>query len=203
MRSVLAALKGAVRTAHLILWDTAFRVEDVDLVPPEARDSLAADLDDEGGSSLAEYLAKAWRVVQTPSWLHFGRTHVETPGERTPRLRYAAHSEIYRIPNVDADGAPLEPGENEWHEREWRKDALPTYDSMSIESRIAFLPDMADAAVAFNDDYFLLRPLSVSDFHSPLYGSVLRFKPKVSVSQKAHERVVDQGGHPAPREGAV
>ncbi|BEI87308.1 uncharacterized protein CcaverHIS019_0100260 [Cutaneotrichosporon cavernicola] len=178
MRSVLAALKGAVRTVHLLLWDTAFHTDDVHLLQPEARDNLQADLDDDDNeyTSLSEYLSKTWRVVQTPSWLNFGRTHLETPGERTPHFRYAAHSEIYRIPNVDSDGTPLEPGEAAWHEREWLKDALPTYDSMRIESRIAFLPDMADVAVAFNDDYFLLRPLAVSDFHSPLYGSILRFK---------------------------
>ncbi|KLT40218.1 hypothetical protein CC85DRAFT_322156 [Cutaneotrichosporon oleaginosum] len=188
MRSVLAALKGVIRTCHLILWDTAFTPDDVHLLPAEARDSLGADLDDDDDDdtpSLGAYLSKAWRVVQTPAWLHFGRTRFESteedgagdaPIERSPRLRYAAHSEIYRIPNVDADGEPLEPGETAWREREWRSVALPTYDSMSIESRIAFLPDMADTAVAFNDDYFLLRPLAVSDFHSPLYGSILRFK---------------------------
>jgi hypothetical protein len=71
---------------------------------------------------------------------------------------------------------------------------------MSIESRTAFLPDMADVAVAFNDDTFLLRPLSVSDFHSPLYGSVFRFKPKGNVSTPSQKgrgavrpRLVDKG----------
>lgn len=193
IRSVLASLKGLVRTCHLILWDTAFdAARDTRLLPPSTLESLQAEFDESGGaggnggsSGLAERLAKAWRVVQTPSWLNFTRTdpsYPESPasedGGVQPKLRYAAHSEIYRLPNVDADGVPLEAGEAAYREREWRKEALPTYDSMSIESRIAFLPDMADAAVAFNDDYFLLRPLAVSDFHSPLYGSTIRWKHK-------------------------
>ncbi|KAK8847626.1 hypothetical protein IAR55_005485 [Kwoniella newhampshirensis] len=33
----------------------------------------------------------------------------------------------------------------------------------------------ADVTVSLNDDFFLLRPHAVSDFHSPLYGSVIRF----------------------------
>lgn len=35
-------------------------------------------------------------------------------------------------------------------------------------------------ALALNDDFFLLRPHAVSDFHTPFYGSVIRFDHNVS-----------------------
>ncbi|ODN79461.1 3-O-alpha-D-mannopyranosyl-alpha-D-mannopyranose xylosylphosphotransferase [Cryptococcus amylolentus CBS 6039] len=143
--------------------------------------------------ALQEYLKDQWRVVQTPTWLDFSRRDPSSPSHpfhpysvtkegksaqhhaeaNYPTLRYAAHSEIFHLPSGDRDGRHL--GEADWREQEWRKKALPTFNSMAIEGRIGWLPGLADAVIALNDDFFLLRPHAVSDFHSPLYGSVIRF----------------------------
>ncbi|RSH79984.1 Xanthine phosphoribosyltransferase 1 [Apiotrichum porosum] len=143
-------------------------------------------------NALASHLSENWRVSQTPTWLDFSKLDPNSPdhpaeqsphnesetqwrGEvKYPQLRYAAHSEIFHLPTrdrADIDDA----GETEWREKEWRKKALPSYNSMAIESRIGWLPGLADVALALNDDFFILRPHAVSDFHSPLYGNVVRF----------------------------
>ncbi|WVW78190.1 hypothetical protein I302_100141 [Kwoniella bestiolae CBS 10118] len=141
-------------------------------------------------ASLSAHLSATWRVVQTPTWLDFSRRDKTSPSHpyhpyssnqyregrskllraeaNYPTLRYAAHSEIFHLPSMDRDGLTEELGEREWKEQEWRKKALPSFNSMAIESR-------ADVTLSLNDDFFLLRPHAVSDFHSPLYGSVIRF----------------------------
>ncbi|WVQ79814.1 3-O-alpha-D-mannopyranosyl-alpha-D-mannopyranose xylosylphosphotransferase [Cryptococcus sp. DSM 104549] len=161
--------------------------------------------------ALEAYLKSDWRVVQTPTWLDFSRRDASNPlhpfhpysankdlkgaqhpaEARYPTLRYAAHSEIFHLPSMGRDAVTGALGEREWREQEWRKKALPSFNSMAIESRIGWLPGLADAVIALNDDFFLLRPHAVSDFHSPLYGSVVRFdhgynqqvKPDVDKSQ--------------------
>ncbi|OCF33813.1 hypothetical protein I316_04525 [Kwoniella heveanensis BCC8398] len=147
--------------------------------------------------ALASHLASEWRVAQTPTWLDFSRRDKSSPSHpfhpfsanqnlqnqgklhraemRYPSLRYGAHSEIFHLPSMDRDGLTEELGEREWKEQEWRKKALPSFNSMAIESRVGWLPGLADVTLSLNDDFFLLRPHAVSDFHSPLYGSVIRF----------------------------
>lgn len=146
--------------------------------------------------TLASHLQSEWRILQTPTWLDFSRRDPSDPshpfhpysvskaGEirqhyaeaSYPTLRYASHWEVFHIPSVDRDGRQELMGEREWRENEWKKKALPSFNSMAIESRIGWLPGLADAIIALNDDFFLLRPHAVSDFHSPLYGSVIRFE---------------------------
>ncbi|TXT04980.1 hypothetical protein VHUM_03800 [Vanrija humicola] len=156
MRSVLAALGGHIKTIHLIVYDYAFNVtQDLSLLP----------------ESTVELLSR-WRVAQTPTWLDFSRLDPSSPSHP---FRYATHSEIFHLPTIERDAMTMEAGEKEWREAEWRKNALPTYNSMSIESRIGWLPGLADVSLALNDDFFVLRPQAVSDFHSPLYGNVFRF----------------------------
>ncbi|KAL7419077.1 Xanthine phosphoribosyltransferase 1 [Cryptotrichosporon argae] len=92
-----------------------------------------------------------------------------------PSFRYATHAEIFHLPTNDRDDVPANLGEHEWREREWRKKALPCFNSMSIEGRIGWLHGLADVSLALNDDFFIMKRLSVSDFHSPLYGNVFRF----------------------------
>ena len=166
MRSVLASLGGAVRNLHLVLYDYAFdSKKDARLLPPSTIKHLQHELralpplpDRKIAPEVAAHLEQEWRVVQTPRWLDFSAVNPEGDG---PRLRYAGHSEIFHLPTAGRDG-PLDSGEHAWAEREWKKEALPTYNSMSIESRLGFLPGLQDTAVAFNDDFFLLKPLAVS-----------------------------------------
>ncbi|WWC68199.1 uncharacterized protein I206_102122 [Kwoniella pini CBS 10737] len=151
--------------------------------------------------TLLTHLSKNWRIAQTPTWLDFSRRDKTNPshpyhpfssnqqkqgkeGKKNkllkselnyPTLRYASHSEIFHLPSLDRDGFTEELGEREWKEKEYRRKALPCFNSMAIESRVGWLPGLADVTLSLNDDFFLLRPHAVSDFHSPLYGSVIRF----------------------------
>ncbi|PWY99738.1 hypothetical protein BCV70DRAFT_237621 [Testicularia cyperi] len=59
--------------------------------------------------------------------------------------------------------------------REWRKQTIPSFNSLAVESQLFNLEhNDADQLVYFNDDFFTLAPNSVSDVTSPLYGPVLK-----------------------------
>ncbi|WVR04824.1 hypothetical protein IAU60_001836 [Kwoniella sp. DSM 27419] len=140
---------------------------------------------------LASHLASTWRIAQTPTWLDFSQRDKSSPSHpfhpfsanqlpdgqaklhkaevEYPILRYAGHSEIFHLPSMDRDGHTEELGERQWKEAEWRKNALPSFNSIYPAD------EQADVTLSMNDDFFLLRPHAVSDFHSPLYGSVIRF----------------------------
>jgi len=175
MRSVIDSLPGKIRTCHLIVADFPFEEEDLHLMPAEMLDKL-----DELTKPPVTHLTEQWRVAQTPTWLDFSRRDPAAPShpyhsQSYPDLRYAGHSEIFHLPTMDRNAFTEELGEREWKEREWRKQALPSFNSMAIESRVGWLHGLADVTLSLNDDFFLLKPHAVSDFHSPLYGSVIRF----------------------------
>ncbi|KXJ90533.1 hypothetical protein Micbo1qcDRAFT_226525 [Microdochium bolleyi] len=54
---------------------------------------------------------------------------------------------------------------------------LPTFNSLSIESQLHLTPSDTDRLVALSDDMLLGTPHAASDFYSPLFGSVMGFKP--------------------------
>lgn len=163
MRSVYKALQGHLRTLHLVLYDFAFdAAQDTARLAPGTVSSPSDTL----------------RVAQTPNWLDFSRLNTSNSGDAghgTPNLQYALHSEIFHLPTVAQDAV----GTDVVDEKEWLEKALPSYNSKSIESRLGWLPGLADTAIALNDDFFILRPHSVADFHSPLYGDVFRFDKSV------------------------
>jgi len=77
-------------------------------------------------------------------WLR--RIHVITAGEPPPlpwsdKLRHVTHAEIFRHPTD-----------------------LPTFHSSAIEANLAFIAELAEHFVYFNDDMFLMSPVSWSDF---------------------------------------
>ncbi len=148
MRSVLKALQGHLRTFHLVVYDFAFDVtHDAARLAPgtvlSSRDTL--------------------RVAQTPMWLDFSRLNATAKGRNYPDLQYAVHSEIFHLPTVAQDAVGAEVVD----EAEWRTKALPSYNSKSIESRLGWLPGLAETAIALNDDFFILQPHSVSRPPSP------------------------------------
>jgi len=55
------------------------------------------------------------------------------------------------------------------------EDALPTFNSLSIETMLWRIPGLADHFLYFNDDVFLTAPVTPSDFFSA-DGPVLRGK---------------------------
>lgn len=145
MRSVLKALQGQLRTFHLVVYDFAFDAT-----------HDAAHLNPGTVPSLHDTL----RVAQTPTWLDFSRLNTSQDTSRSPypNLRYAVHSEIFHLPTVAQDAVGTEVAD----EAEWQTKALPSYNSKSIESRLGWLPGLAETAIALNDDFFILRPHSVS-----------------------------------------
>lgn len=183
MRSVVKALKGRLRTVHLVLYDYAFNPStDLGLLPQ----STTAQLEREYGNGeknetgisqgVEQHLEETWRVVQTPSWLKFSAINASTrsregdaEGPATtnndPNFRYAGHSEIFQLPTSQYAGQTDEEeqnlGETEWKRKDWKAKALPTYNSMAIEGRIGWIPGLADVSVAMNDDFFMLQELSV------------------------------------------
>lgn len=146
---------------------------------------------------LTGWLDSAWRVAQMPTWLDFDRIDLADPkhpwhhlysdpllpkkplashlhATTHPSLRYAIHSEIFHLPTHKKDKASQALGAAEWREHAWQEKALPTYNSMAIESRIGWLWGLADVSLSFNDDFFMLKKHSVADWWSSLYGTVLR-----------------------------
>ena len=140
MRSVLQAMGSKVKAFHLITADFPFEEEDVAILPPGFEDVDHT----------------AWRVAQAPVWLDYSKR------EGKPALRYTSHSEIYHLPTFDRNGKTEELGEHEWREKQWRDKALPSFNSMSIESRVGWVQGLTDVALSLNDDFFLLRPHAVS-----------------------------------------
>lgn len=147
MRSVLSALHGHLRTVHLVIYDFAFDM---------TRDA--------GLLHEKQHARGTMRVAQTPTWLNFSRLNATAgvaPGRHIigPNFRYAVHSEIFHLPTSEGETLTNGPGAVE---EEWRTKALPSFNSMSIESRLSWLPGLAETSVALNDDFFMLRPHSVS-----------------------------------------
>ena len=149
---------------------------------------------------LSGWLNSAWRVAQVPTWLNFQKIDLADPTHPLhhlyqnpslpkkpltshlhitthPSLRYAVHSEIFHLPTHKksvTEKAVTGLGAIEYKDGEWQKGALPTFNSMAIESRIGWLWGLADVSLSFNDDFFMLKPHVVSDWWSGLYGTVLR-----------------------------
>lgn len=71
--------------------------------------------------------------------------------------------------------------EEEQHRTDYRRLALPTFNSMAVESMMGDEPGLGENFVYANDDFFFLDDASVSDIISPLYGPVFRIDPNLSV----------------------
>ncbi|KAL7420064.1 hypothetical protein Q5752_005029 [Cryptotrichosporon argae] len=117
------------------------------------------------------WASRRWAMGQVPAWLDWARS---------ARLKWHFHPSIYQLPRDD-DGL-LPPAIERIDEGTWRREALPTFNSFEIETRLAFIPGVAEHFVASNDDMFLLRDLAVADFHHPLLGAVVRLDPSSSLA---------------------
>lgn len=107
------------------------------------------------------------RIGQVPTWLNSQKSC-------PTRLRVHHHWELFKMRVQDT----VEPEANTWRER-----VLPSFNSIGIETQLVTLaPELNDAIIYFNDDFFLARNLTRSDFSSPLFGSVFRLQNHVRVS---------------------
>ncbi|KAG0368369.1 Xanthine phosphoribosyltransferase 1 [Mortierella sp. AD032] len=72
---------------------------------------------------------------------------------------------------------------------------LPSFNSLSIESQMHHIPDLADTFIYFNDDIFVGLPVGKADFWTPLYGFVFHLTgtvvdpaiPKIGTSPNVGE----------------
>lgn len=101
VRAALQAMRGRIRTFHLVLGDWALSDDDRE----EVLDKL--DVEDEG---------QDWRVGQVPTWLR--KEVIGVANEESVEVRLHHHSDIFR--DRTASGA-------EWEERQFREDVLPTF----------------------------------------------------------------------------
>jgi hypothetical protein len=76
-------------------------------------------------------LGKGRRIAQTPYWLDFRRVGCS---QDRPRMQLSTHHEIFHLPKRDVH--------DERKEEEWKRNALPTFNSKVIESRFGWLPGL-------------------------------------------------------------
>ncbi|GAA6043535.1 hypothetical protein JCM8097_001208 [Rhodosporidiobolus ruineniae] len=125
------------------------------------------------------------RLMQVPRWLDTKK--VCSPGDEmsassseTPIFRLAPHSQLFSTFGVAVEQA---------------EKRVPSFSSRAIEARTARVATAEATAVALNDDFFLLRPLSISDFVSPLTGPVFRMYRNFLVEgMPSHEAPDDREG---------
>jgi 3-O-alpha-D-mannopyranosyl-alpha-D-mannopyranose xylosylphosphotransferase len=189
--------KGTVKSAFSLGARAGARLPDNVADHPTQSDPVVSD-------RLKLWLNSTWRVAQAPGWLSYDMIDLSSPRHPLhslytnptkakpaeaahlyfnshPSLKYAGHSEIFHLPSRPQAGSASENLQNHKRkEEEWRRQALPNFNSMAIESRIGFLWGLGDVSLSFNDDFFILKPHAVSDFYSPLYGTVIRFDQGVS-----------------------
>ncbi|KAJ1020004.1 hypothetical protein NDA16_004285 [Ustilago loliicola] len=70
------------------------------------------------------------------------------------------------------------------HRNNYRRAALPTFNSMAVESMLGDQPGLNDNFVYSNDDFFFMDDTSTADFTSPLFGPVMRLDYNLVVQGK-------------------
>lgn len=156
LRSFALSLRERLRTIHVV--SAAFDFPDDER--PVLPDDIEGDTD-------------RWQLGQIPEWLDWA-----SPGN----VQWHFHSEIFRLPR-DEDGS-LDRTIAEVNEEQWRSLSLPNFNSFEIESRIPFVNDLSPNFILSNDDMFLMKQLSLADFHHPLLGPMLRPEPGLKVGFK-------------------
>lgn len=200
--------KRTVKSAFSLEARAGGRIPDNAAHQPSTPDPIVSD-------RLKMWLNSTWRIAQAPKWLAYDMIDLSSPKHPLhalyinpttakpaeaahlyfnshPSLKYAGHSEIFHLPSRPplAGASPTSLRDHKQEEKKWRQGALPNFNSMAIESRIGFLWGLGDVSLSFNDDFFILKPHAVSDFYSPLYGTVIRFDQGVSSRNHASLQVL-------------
>ncbi|CAK5275855.1 unnamed protein product [Mycena citricolor] len=98
------------------------------------------------------------RLGSTPDWL-----------DLSAGVRVVHHSEVFRVPE-----SSLGIWGKERMARAWRDEHVPSFNSLAIESQFGNMPNLGKTLFYLNDDCFLLKPISLADFETALYGPVFR-----------------------------
>lgn len=102
-------------------------------------------------------------------------------GEAPPRVR------LHHDWNAFTDNwLVTEPSSAEEHKRrnDYRRAALPTFNSMAVEAMLGDQPGLSDSFIYSNDDFFLFDDASTGDITSPLFGPLLRLDYNLVVQGK-------------------
>ncbi|KAL7417606.1 hypothetical protein BDY24DRAFT_375433 [Mrakia frigida] len=148
LRAALQAMRGRIRTFHLVLGDWALEGDD--------RKEVLWNLE-------FEDRGEDWRVGQIPTWLR--RELVGVGTEEGVVVEVHHHSDIFR--DRASGGAA-------WEERQFRHDTLPTFNSFAIEGNLVNIPDLAENFIYLNDEFLLTRPHTLTDWVHPLFGPIVR-----------------------------
>ncbi|KAM0756536.1 hypothetical protein T439DRAFT_309018 [Meredithblackwellia eburnea MCA 4105] len=174
IRSILAAFSpSSLRALHLVVGDApACRPDDKSCLKQHPT-SLQA---------------------QVPHWLDLSKIQFATrrpsldeqDKKRQTRLVVHPHSTIFKTrPQAlswGQSGETLSPSDTKIRTEQWRSTVVPSFNSLAIESQIVNIDDVADTILNLNDDFFIMRELSVSDVSSPLTGPVFRLQRDLSVT---------------------
>jgi hypothetical protein len=123
-------LRGAIRSGAASLGDNVGTIHVL-----SGDYGLGDTTDTQGDATPLGTLFEGWRVGQIPAWLDWNEAGKEQSG-----LKWHFHSEVFRLPvdgGVDADNGREK-------EEEWRRQALPNFDSFAIESRIGWIEGLGD-----------------------------------------------------------
>ncbi|SNX82064.1 uncharacterized protein MEPE_00770 [Melanopsichium pennsylvanicum] len=66
----------------------------------------------------------------------------------------------------------------------YRRAALPTFNSMAVEAMLGDQPGLSDSFIYSNDDFFFMDDATTGDFTSPLFGPVMRLDYNLVVTSK-------------------
>ena len=180
IRSVVTAFPThALRKLHLLVGDAA---------AGDARPS-------------AEVGTYELRLAQVPHWLSLSEATFARPShdvlampaslrQAEAELQIVPHSSIFK---TSGKAGPMDRSAKEAAAALWRTKVVPSFNSLAIEAQTANVGDLGEAFVGMNDDFFVLKPMSASDFHSPLTGPVFRFQRDLMVSAKAPTDTLDDG----------
>lgn len=130
---------------------------------------------------------------QVPTWLEKDKA---LTGESTVVLH---HDADYFKP-IESPGTNLSSEETQ----EWREAVLPTFNSLAVEAQIQNIDHVSsDQLVYFNDDFFTLRKLAVSDFTTPLYGPVIKTLTRFTSMYLPAKKTIWRTFNPAGEEPGI
>lgn len=87
---------------------------------------------------------------------------------------------------------------------QWRTAVIPSFNSLAVESQMHNIGNTAsDQIVYFNDDFFTLRKLSVSDYTTPLYGPVIKTFTRVTSRYTPAEYTIYRRLKPTGEESGI
>ncbi|KAH0404395.1 hypothetical protein KCU89_g1170, partial [Aureobasidium melanogenum] len=88
--------------------------------------------------------------------------------------------------------------------QDWRKAVIPSFNSLALESQIHNIDHVSsDQLVYYNDDFFTLRKLAVSDFTTPLYGPVIKSLTRFTSMYLPAENTIWRTINPAGEEPGI